>query len=229
MDANLQEITDGKFYTCNDMVKVGCRDCEGCSSCCQGMGESILLDPYDAWNLTTHLGMSFDKLLEGPIELHVEEGLILPNIRMTESNDKLLNNEQPKTDSGDLGQCSFLNNEGRCSIHSFRPGICRLFPLGRNYDGDTMSYFFLKDACPATGKTKVKVQKWIDTPDIKKYHQFLIDWHALTKSLRAEIVACESEEKQKQLSMIFLQLFYINPYPKDDFYSEFYARRDKLL
>ena len=44
------------LYTSNDMVKVGCSDCAGCSACCHGMGETIVLDPYDIWQLTSHLG-----------------------------------------------------------------------------------------------------------------------------------------------------------------------------
>lgn len=44
---DLSERTDGRLYTKNDMVKAGCNDCKGCSACCHGMGESIVLDPYD--------------------------------------------------------------------------------------------------------------------------------------------------------------------------------------
>ncbi|MEE1303727.1 MAG: YkgJ family cysteine cluster protein [Agathobacter sp.] len=210
MDKELRKITDGRFYELNDMVKVGCHDCQGCSACCQGMGQSILLDPYDAYMLTTNLGKSFEELMEGPIELHVEEGLILPNLRMA--------------GQGGMDKCSFLNSEGRCSIHSIRPGICRLFPLGRNYEGDRMNYFLLTRECPVTNKTKMKVSKWIDAENVKQYQQFLIDWHRLTKDFRQEIQACDNEKQKKQLTMIFLQLFYIKPYSKDSFYEEFYSR-----
>ena len=46
-EIDLSEISDGKLYTGNDMVKADCRGCAGCSSCCQGMGSSIILDPLD--------------------------------------------------------------------------------------------------------------------------------------------------------------------------------------
>lgn len=201
-----------RLYDYNDMVKVGCHDCKGCSICCQGMGTSILIDPHDAWELTRQLGVSFSELLNGPLELHVEQGLILPNIRM----------------AGEKEQCSFLSEEGRCTIHSFRPGICRLFPLGRNYDGDTMQYFLLDSECPVKSKTKMKVTKWIEPDNEKDYHRFLIDWHNLTKAFRAELAQMEDDEQIKKLSMIFLNLFYINEYTSDDFYSEFYERVEKL-
>ena len=48
---DLNEISDGRLYSSGDMVKVDCHDCEGCSACCQGMGNSILLDPMDLWRL----------------------------------------------------------------------------------------------------------------------------------------------------------------------------------
>ena len=45
-NVELSEISDGKLYTANDMVKADCRDCEGCSACCRNMGNSLQLDPY---------------------------------------------------------------------------------------------------------------------------------------------------------------------------------------
>lgn len=211
MNEDLLRISDGKIYSLNDMVKVGCHDCNGCSSCCEGMGDSILLDPYDVFMLSTNLGGTFEELLKGPVELHSEQGLILPNLKM----------------AGEGEQCSFLDDAGRCSIHSFRPGICRLFPLGRNYEGDSLQYFLLKDACPAPNKTKMKVEKWIADGNVKKYHQFLIDWHKMTKQFRAELATYE-EQQAKQLTMVFLNLFYMKAYESGDFFTEFYERAAKL-
>ena len=36
-ECNLDEISDGKKYSINDMVKADCDDCKGCSACCHGM------------------------------------------------------------------------------------------------------------------------------------------------------------------------------------------------
>ena len=85
MEEYLKDISDGKLYSSNDMVKVGCHDCKGCSACCCDMGESILLDPMDVWHLERNLGQSFEQLLAGAIDLHVEDGLILPNLKMAPS------------------------------------------------------------------------------------------------------------------------------------------------
>jgi len=213
MNKDLLEISDGKLYGNNDMAKVSCHDCAGCSSCCQDMGESIWLDPYDVFQLTKNLGKTMEELLMKEIEFHVEEGLILPNLKMI----------------GDVPQCAFLNEEGRCSIHAFRPGYCRLFPLGRNYDEDKLTYFVLKDACPAPNKSKVKINKWLSIPNIRDYEKFLVEWHGLTKRLR-HFYAEHSEEETviKAVNMKFLQCFYLIPYEADDFYQEFGKRREEI-
>ena len=124
-ECDINEISDGKRYQANDMVKLGCNDCMGCHSCCEGMEDTIVLDPYDIYRLTKNLDLDFTRLMQGRIALHVEEGLILPHLAMDE----------------ETGACSFLNEEGRCSIHAHRPGICRLFPLGRIYEDGGFSYF----------------------------------------------------------------------------------------
>lgn len=81
-NVSMDEISDGRLYGLNDMVKADCRDCEGCSACCRGMGTSIVLDPLDIYRLTAGLGESFEKLLAGGVELNLADGLILPNLRM---------------------------------------------------------------------------------------------------------------------------------------------------
>ena len=80
---NMEEISDGKRYTGNDLVRADCHDCEGCSACCRGMGNTIQLDPMDIYRLTKGLSMTFEQLLASAVELQVVDGLILPNLKMT--------------------------------------------------------------------------------------------------------------------------------------------------
>ena len=114
-EVTLEEISDGRLYDANDMVKADCQDCKGCSDCCTGMGDSVLLDPYDVCRLSGGLGKSPEELLRSVLELGIFDGNILPHLAMRGTEEK----------------CVFLNQEGRCSIHEIRPGFCRLFPLGR--------------------------------------------------------------------------------------------------
>ena len=81
-DIDLNEISDGRLYTANDMVKADCMGCQGCASCCQGMGDSIVLDPYDMYRLCMGLKTTPVALLASSLELGVVDGLILPHLKM---------------------------------------------------------------------------------------------------------------------------------------------------
>lgn len=78
-EINLDEISDGRLYSSNDMAKTDCKGCDGCSACCHDMGNSIVLDPLDVYRLSTNLSKSVNELLTGPLELNVVDGIILPN------------------------------------------------------------------------------------------------------------------------------------------------------
>ena len=157
---SLEEISDGRLYTANDLVKADCGGCQGCSACCRNMGTSAVLDPLDVFRLEQGLGMDFDALLTKGLELNVSDGLILPNLRMT----------------GEAEACAFLNPDGRCGIHPYRPGVCRLFPLGRYYEESGFRYFLQIHECPKN-RSKIKVRKWLDTPELPKYEAYIRDWH----------------------------------------------------
>ena len=58
---DMADISDGKLYDSNDMVKAGC---SGCGGCCKGMGQSIVLDPLDIQRMTLGTGLSFEMLLQ---------------------------------------------------------------------------------------------------------------------------------------------------------------------
>lgn len=208
-EVSLEDISDGKLYGLNDLVKADCHDCEGCFDCCCGMGESILLDPYDVWRLTGALGKSFDQLLLEHLELHVVDGVILPNLRM----------------AGERNCCTFLSEAGRCSIHASRPGICRLFPLGRFYEGGSFRYFLQTNECKRGNRSKIKVKKWIDTPDIRRNERFILDWHDFVAGLQKLLTDQPDMEKAKKLNLYVLEMFFFKGWKADeDFYVQFEER-----
>lgn len=207
-EIDLKEISDGKLYGLNDMVKADCGDCKGCSACCRGMGQSVILDPLDCFRLTKNLHCTMEMLLADKLELHVVDGIVLPNLKM-----------------GEEERCGFLNQDGRCLVHGFRPGICRLFPLGRIYEERGIRYFLQIHECSLKNRTKVKVRKWMDTPDVKRYEAFISDWHVFLKKLERKIGEAKDQSAAKNASMYVLKQFYLTPYePDQDFYDQFSKR-----
>lgn len=197
-----------RLLNIHDMARIGCNDCKGCFSCCQGMGDSVVLTPYDMHVLSVQLKQPIDYLLQEWITLSVVDGLIQPAMAM----------------NGPEEKCHALDENGRCRIHAFRPGICRLFPLGRQYTEQGIKYFVLEGACPSLIKTKVKISKWVERPEFKEHERFLEQWHSFKKMCLAKLKDSEDEEYHRQLMVYVLQLFFRKPYTEGDFYKEFLER-----
>lgn len=216
---DLKEISDGNLYTAGDMVRADSHDCKGCSACCRGMGDSIVLDPLDICQLSHGLGMDLGKLLEKHVELGIVDGMILPHLAM----------------KGAEEACTFLNEEGRCSIHAFRPGICRLFPLGRYYEGEKFWYFLQVHECKKQDRSKIKVKKWLGIPDLKNYESYILTWHHFLEKCQQEAANLD-EKNQRIFQTYLLRMFYQTPYQAEEmeeldfhgFYGEFEKRLEEV-
>lgn len=195
-EVTMEEISDGRTYELNDMVKADTGNCENCHKCCCGMGNSIVLDPYDITRIIHFTGYSFQQLLDaGYIELNVSDGIILPNIAM-----------------GDNSSCRFLDDKGRCSIHEARPGICRLFPLGRVYLDKGFKYFLQKDECIKGNLSKIKIKKWICQDNIKQYEDYIYVWHCFIRYIgdkMYELRTYSEGDKLNEIAMFILNEFYV--------------------
>ena len=207
-DVDIRDISDGRFYTSADMVRADTGDCRGCSHCCRQMVDTIFLDPWDMYQLAS-AGWPFEMLMRedgARIELEMADGLILPHLK-----------------PGPDGACPFLDGQERCSIHDRRPGFCRLFPLGRYYEGDDFRYILQVKECIRENRTKIKVRKWLGIAQLDRYEQYIRQWHAFTARLRR--VADETPDLRRQLCMTLLQEFYSQPWDiSEDFYLQFENR-----
>ena len=126
--------------------------------------------------------------------------------------------------TGEKESCAFLDENGRCSIHALRPGMCRIFPLGRIYENGGFQYFLQVNECQKKERTKVKVKKWIDTPDLVRNEAFINRWHYFLKDITSKMSTL-SEETVKQINMYILNAFFITMYQSNrDFYEQFEER-----
>ena len=112
---------------------------------------------------------------------------------------------------GEKEQCVFLNEQGRCRIHAMRHGLCRVFPLGRIYEESRIRYFLQMDACQKPGRSKVKVGKWLDTPQMERYERFLMDWHEARKEMEKQVKDGIGEQEAKTIQHVFVKSVFIKP------------------
>ena len=60
-------------------------------------------------------------------------------------------------------------------------------------------------------------------PDLKKYDQYICDWHYFLMDL--EKLIGSRQDLMKKTDMFILELFFLTPWHLDqDFYSQFYQR-----
>lgn len=214
---SLDGISDGKIYDIKDMVKADAGGCEGCSACCEGVGELVELTPFDVFEISIHMNLSFEELLGVKIELRDHKKIMLPHLKM----------------QGEAEKCSFLNEAGRCSIHAHRPNICRLFPLGRIYMEDDFKYFLQVGACVKPKLGKVKVKKWIGIDNYNKNKAFILSWHNFIKALTFRLKFIRDDQELLEINEYLQDTFFkLALMECEDFYSAFEVRmkeaKDKL-
>lgn len=203
---DVNAVSDGRRYGENDLVRADAGGCEGCSACCEGVGELVAVTPRDAWALCRQLGLSFDALMTTHLTLQQEGHLLLPYLKMTEVG----------------GKCSFLGPDGRCTVHAARPDICRLFPLGRLYEGTDYSYFLQSGACVKPRLEKVKVKKWIGISDGAEYKTFILAWYQLKKALDFRFRFLREEGALADATDDVLNTFYRELCAEETFYAPFH-------
>ena len=156
--------------------------------------------------------MTFNELLKEMLSLSVKDMIILPHLNLKAEEEG----------------CLFLDENGRCSIHSFRPGICRLFPLGRIYEDDSFSYFLQTNECAKTNRTKVKIKKWLGIPNLNEYENYINTWHYFLKNMKAFLEEQNNESIAKKINVYILKIFFEEPYKDEDFYTQFSQRMQKM-
>ncbi|MBC6002671.1 YkgJ family cysteine cluster protein [Paeniclostridium sp. NSJ-45] len=201
----LDKISDGKLYDIEDIVKADTCGCDGCNDCCLDVGDLVVLTPFDVYEIVNYLGVKFDDLLGDKIELIQNNKISLPYLKMQDNN-----------------KCSFLNENGRCIIHSKRPNICRMFPLGRVYQDNDFKYFLQIGNCPKEDLKDVKVSDWIGIENYHENKRFILEWYKLTKALAFRLKFVRDEKEIEEINQILLDSCYrINIEEEENFYSVF--------
>ena len=99
------------------------------------------------------------------------------------------------------------------------------FPLGRYYEDGGFKYILQIHECKKTSRSKIKVRKWVDTPDFRNYEKFVCDWHYFLLDIQSVLYESEDSDLIRNLNMYVVNQFYRKPYDeKRDFYEQFYER-----
>ncbi len=209
---SLEDIWDGKFYDIDDSVKADAKGCKGCSACCHDVGDLVVLSPYDMYRIISEEKLNYEAVEKNHIEWTTSNKVTLPYLKMV----------------GKAKRCSFLDENSRCIIHSNRPNICRLFPLGRVYENKGFKYFLQVNSCTKKELGEVKVNEWIDVRNHEENKEFLIIWHDFIKAFTFKMKFVYDENECKRLNKFVKDTFYKDVFnSEEEFYKDFFDKLPK--
>ena len=90
--------------------------CTACGKCCINR-EDILLNPRDLYRIAKHLNCTPLDVYQNYCESYIGSSSHFPIIRL-----------KPK---GHVKRCPYLKDR-KCAVHEAKPGVCAIYPLGRN-------------------------------------------------------------------------------------------------
>jgi len=138
-----------------------------------------MLTSRDAFNIATMLGLTHKQVIEKYCEVYIGQDSRIPIVRL-----------MPK---GVNKVCPLLIND-RCSVHSHKPVVCALFPLGRVMTSEEAPKelgfgkpgeieYVLTNAPCGTHRTKQKVRTWLEKINLPVRDEFFIKWNKVVFTL----------------------------------------------
>jgi len=217
-----------------DQYRIGIDDvfafkCRECGKCCRDR-DDILLNSRDVYNIATALNLTHEQVIEKYCEVYIGQDSRIPVVR-------LLPVGANKT-------CPLLKNN-RCMVHSLKPTVCALFPIGRIVASEhaqenmglgcpyEIQYIFNGATCGSL-KRKQTVRKWLGNFNIPTDDQFFIKWNEAIFKIITIIQGYDKKDgvTDKTMQMIWGAIFqslYINYDIHKDFYPQFEDNISKTL
>lgn len=160
-------------------------NCESCGSCCKHFNVNI-----------THLDIQ--RILENRKDLTVDDFVTTTFSEDKEDNESFISTYGKRNlalkKKKNSNECLFLDGN-RCSIHFFKPLVCRVWPFA--YEDGKITWIkehkgFIKKVCQHTMKEGAN-----NPEEIKN----LTLWHYKERKLLAKITQKWNDEKRKELSL----------------------------
>ena len=201
--------------------------CTACGKCCIDR-EDILLTPRDLYNASKALNLAPTEFVNTYCECYIGQDSRIPIVRL-----------KPR---GSIKRCPLLKDH-KCSIHSAKPAVCALYPLGRamsfekgsyNHDGvvgGEIQYFISPFNCGDKSETHT-VREWLTDFNLPVEDRYFLSWHAFISEVCLFIRKIEGKVSDKLLDTIWTtiyQLIYLCYDTGEDFMTQFERNKSALL
>ena len=197
--------------------------CTQCGDCCRHR-EDILLTPYDLFRIAGHLGITPGEVVKTCCEVYLGSSSHFPVVRLLPV--------------GDEKACPFLK-ENRCSIHTSKPTVCALFPLGRAMqygalegDQERKLFYILQDVnCGLRDQTHT-VEEWLGAFELEGSEAWFLEWTDVLEKFVILLHQLEEMLSDKLMQMILniaLTEICLHYDQGVDFMQQFRGNSQKLL
>ena len=226
MDKRLQSIMQKM-----DLMKLGLDDtfhfgCRQCGKCCINR-EDILLNAKDMYNLCKALNLTAEQVVQQYCEVYIGHDSRMPIVRL-----------KPR---GSIKRCPLLKDR-KCSVHSLKPTVCAMFPIGRCLelnqkevaDKDlrkSQIVFFHNQADCGDKKEMHTVREWLAMFGIPIDESFYI-WHQTIIGVSDFVHKVEDKLPENVMLQIWSNIFmvlYLHIDPKEEFLPQLRSNSQGLL
>ena len=227
MDKRLEDIINHI-----DDLKMGPNDtfhfhCTSCGKCCTNR-EDILLTPRDLYNMAKTLEMAPGKLIKLYCECYIGHDSRFPLVRIVPV--------------GSVKRCPLLKNR-KCSVHSAKPTVCALFPLGRTMIFKKEDYspeavrtaeiqYFLQPIDCGDDTEAFTVKEYLEMFGIPVNDPFFFAWQSFLSSITGYIRAFERDFPKDLMEVLWntiLTAVYLSYDMEEPFMPQFTSNSEKLL
>jgi hypothetical protein len=190
-------------YKLEDVFRFRCGKNVACfNECCRDV--TIFLGPFDVLRLRLALQITAQELIDRYTTVLVTDRLLpLIALRMNKENEL---------------RCHFVTPEG-CSVYSFRPWACRMFPLDVTEDGKAFKTLIGSDRCFGLKEELVRpVIEYLNEQGTPKYQVMDDLMGDLINSDRFRSLDVENDQIRQ---MIFMALYDMDSFRKFVFETSF--------
>lgn len=227
MDKRLQSIMQKM-----DLMKLGLDDtfhfgCRQCGKCCINR-EDILLNAKDMYNLCKALNLTAEQVVQQYCEVYIGHDSRMPIVRL-----------KPR---GSIIRCPLLKDR-KCSVHSLKPTVCAMFPIGRCLelnqkevaDKDlrkSQIVFFHNQADCGDKKEMHTVREWLAMFGIPIEDESFYIWHQTIIGVSDFVHKVEDKLPENVMLQIWSNIFmvlYLHIDPKEEFLPQLRSNSQGLL
>jgi len=217
-----------------DKYRIGLDDvfafkCRSCGKCCKNR-EDIILNSRDVYNIATTLNLTNKQIIDKYCESYIGQVSRIPVVRLK---------------SKGINRVCPLLVENRCSVHSLKPTVCALFPIGRVISSEhapeemnlgnpyEIGYIQNYTNC-GSARRKQTVRAWLESFNIPIDDNYFIQWNTTIFKSIETVKKYESMNNVREICMNMIwdaiyQAFYIDYDICKEFQPQFDSNVSKLL